>query len=104
MGKLNHTPGPWELLEFAGSGNLCKVIAFCQTNQWNIEIARVTHEDPDEQTANARLIAAAPEMLDFLIRIVSRGKSVSVSSWLTLYEREIAIIEKVTGQKIEDLT
>jgi len=63
------TPGPWELDEIAPSGlmkpifvesgdaTICAMAAFLEPN---------SHVNPKEALANARLIAAAPEMLKAL--------------------------------------
>lgn len=66
-----HTPGPWKLEETVGSfthgvracgKNVSGFVAFINT-RW------VHPEQCREQEANARLIAAAPDMLAMLKRI-----------------------------------
>ncbi len=62
-----HTPGPWRIIEIRGravilepeqDGHVCKI------SEWADEYA-------EEQEANARLIAAAPELLEALENLVS---------------------------------
>ena len=66
--STNHTPGPWSVLI---EGSHCFIEdANGQT------IARASHPFPftttdDERNANARLIAAAPELLDALRRALN---------------------------------
>lgn len=63
----NHTPGPWRLgetwLDVINNEKDPCVIAWCDPP----DIATIPNRK--EQWANARLIAAAPDMLDELIRL-----------------------------------
>ena len=96
MSKLKHTPGPWKYqnekwntvkkpddAEYCIGGELFNVCNILDT------------VDPE---ANARLIAAAPEMLEALIMIykVWHEDSILISSVK-------AIIEKATGLTIEEV-
>ncbi len=64
MSKTRHTPGPWQ--HIGGDGRKERwigdkdAVTLCV-----VESARYRY-DPDELEANARLIAAAPEMLEAL--------------------------------------
>lgn len=64
MKNHKHTPGPW-------SYNMGTEIKGCDKV---IRVANVNHSMCDDKTviANARLISAAPEMLEALERIVIR--------------------------------
>lgn len=69
-----HTPGPWTFVQ-GGSGDW---------PTWNVRIGRsmITlppGEDMRVMDANARLIAAAPDLLEFA-RLVLRGEGDSVRS------------------------
>ena len=67
-----HTPGPWKISD---GSDICIVTT-------DVLIAAVTSDEDYPQnretmTANARLIAAAPEMLELLERYVKRGDDLS---------------------------
>jgi len=71
---MKHTPGPWTFVQ-GGSGDW---------PTWNVRIGRsmITlppGEDMQVMDANARLIAAAPDLLEFA-RLVLRGEGLSVRS------------------------
>lgn len=55
----NHTPGPWKKAKYKVSAASGALIAH----------TRPTGEGSSDDEANARLIAAAPEMLDVLRRV-----------------------------------
>ena len=62
-----HTPGPWEAGAFGsiGPNTLDKPVAF--TRRHNPD--GLPYMSTEEETANARLIAAAPEMYDLLVEV-----------------------------------
>lgn len=65
-----HTPGPWgELTMF--DHNLTIGIDYPEGDDRDHYLAEVTCGDPDELEANARLIAAAPDLLAALQGIQS---------------------------------
>lgn len=72
-----HTRGPWRMCgELRGSGCLCgqiweagngadsKHVATCHGPHWSAKSEDVPTPDMDEQKANMKLIAAAPQLLD----------------------------------------
>jgi len=62
--KQAHTPGPWEV---AGHGN------YVRSRSGGFAVAQseeLPGQDGEERNANARLIAAAPEMLEALKELV----------------------------------
>jgi len=103
--KLKHTPGPWESVDcdtksegkriFAGS----KYIGF------------IGNSDDDIGTSenNARLIAAAPEMLEALIKEarnqVTRLREKSINDFVSHIGKTklMTIIESATGLSIEEV-
>ena len=64
-----HTPGPWRISNNESVRQPSLILgstgAIVATTRWDMEIM----EDGDEETANANLIAAAPEMLAALKEI-----------------------------------
>lgn len=76
MSELKHTTGPWEATFTDILG--CSVDGYCRIRPTNremfghhtsLEIATLHLIDEVEQQANARLIAAAPDLLEALINL-----------------------------------
>jgi len=61
---MNHTPGHWK----HGEG-VCNHKVYSVAQPEKDEIVRCYGDTPEEAEANARLIAAAPELLEALNRI-----------------------------------
>ena len=74
---MNHTPGPWAFGHFLGRhalwvgpvGDDGQPLTPVAEVEWDSDMAR------NNARANARLIAAAPELLDALRAVVGRGYS-----------------------------
>lgn len=62
--NTKHTPGPWEAVEIG-------VIAQKITSHGNFYICSLIDPENEEDKANARLIAAAPELLEALKQIAN---------------------------------
>ncbi len=76
MGKQTHTPGPWSI-QTAKTGDTHSMIrAALPGYSGTCKIAEVT-DIGSSADANARLIAAAPELLAALLAIDSQGKDAS---------------------------
>lgn len=60
--SAQHTPGPWELIHFGGPQIGHKATGEAVCTMWGDE-----NDPADQFHANARLIAAAPELYDALI-------------------------------------
>ena len=60
---MEHTPGPWEVSQYCegGAGAQLGVKGYDRPVYWNYRIYR--NETDVEAKANARLIAAAPDLL-----------------------------------------
>ena len=66
-----HTPGPWSFYE-APDVSKCAITndgGFLDIADLPYDYYPLVHPPPDVQLSNARLIAAAPEMLEKLIEI-----------------------------------
>ena len=67
--ESKHTPGPWDAVEAETGGNLKALQIVSRTNKLVAEVntvVRFVYGKPDDPEADARLIAAAPEMLEAL--------------------------------------
>ena len=88
MTKAKHTPGPWEV-EYKVNVKSSKgdFVASCGCNGRDIDVS----------ISNARLIAAAPEMLELLEDLIDmEGPQPGCASWA---EKVQAVIKKATGGK-----
>lgn len=66
MNETKHTPGPWGILDVDLYKTMRAEVGYhTEGEQW-VPIASITGCGPYERDANARLIAAAPEMLEAL--------------------------------------
>ena len=95
--KTLHTPGPWFAIQYA--------------NQWNIQskdgyegaLTNVLDEDEDVNAeANARLIAAAPELLEALImclNLVGAAANESEPARNAWEKAKVAIAKATGGDK-----
>jgi hypothetical protein len=104
MSAAKHTPGPW----FSDEEHVIRQVTPGQkfqhpimvANGW-IEGAWVGDDGNEESRANARLIAAAPELLEALLEMLPRFVAlrelarIDEQSALTIKAR--AAIEKATG-------
>ena len=104
MNKLKHTPGPWKELF---NGNYWDIKCLGDDdgdiNTYNPNIAYCMDNKNYEHTAhhsefNARLIAAAPDMLEALIKIYNNG-NINGFEYVIIEE----VIERATGLKIEEV-
>ncbi len=71
-----HTPGPWTLQELPHDHDFRTGVNYTVRDAWNCCLAQVGHvdalHDGEETEANARLIAAAPELLEALRKWIAR--------------------------------
>ena len=98
MNTTTHAPGPWKVVphehsDFDGltvqSG--CGLVATIPSNNCPYE------EQDDENFANARLIASAPELLDALRRVMEQITDTGTCNLLE-GTRAIAVIAKAEGR------
>jgi len=54
---MSHTPGPWQTKDIGHGHCICPDVAW---------VGLTSKQTPEETAANARLIAAAPELLEAL--------------------------------------
>lgn len=105
--QSKRTPGPWEL-----TGPTKKGYRHLSANKWSSFAKVVTvfegHEiESTEGLANAHLIAAAPEMLDFIEKICSFWEKHNDTQMIPEYEYALNLIGKAKGippyESMEDL-
>lgn len=63
--SATHTPGPWYAIEYAGMWGIQSVDEYSQDNNL------LDMENDDRAEANAKLIAAAPDLLEALVKLTS---------------------------------
>lgn len=100
MSAAKHTPGPWTSYPC----NLEKYSRVITAKGAMVQIAmtkevygdRMTYGPGEETTANARLIAAAPDLLALLVELVDiEGPMPGTSAW---GDKARAAIAKATGE------
>lgn len=84
-----HTPGPWRFYDDSnGVTNRIEIVAVGKT------VARIYHSVQTEDLPNARLIAAAPELLEAL-KALSEADETDYIVWI----RARAAIDKAEGEQ-----
>ena len=88
-----HTPGPWVVYDDSNDGktNRIEIAARGKT------VARIYHSVPEEDLLNARLIAAAPDLLEALKDLRGAIKSRGVISTVKALSKTDAAIAKATN-------
>ena len=88
-----HTPGPWKVFADGaidvGSGFMPFGGCGCCGSPW------INGKTPDERNANARLIAAAPDLLDALRGMLNIGET--KAEYDAAMQRAVDAIAKATG-------
>jgi len=84
--RAQHTPGPWCISDISPTS------VICERDQPGIAVMPFKREE-SERKANARLIAAAPDLLDALERLAENPQS--FADIMDCYGR--AAIAKATG-------
>lgn len=94
--NAKHTPGPWRTKR---EGFSTIYVEAPIGGGWVQEIAACgpTNDGSAQQEANARLIAAAPEMLEALRNICDEQDAQQGYASLAAYDQARAIIAKATG-------
>lgn len=97
--ETKHTAGPWEPRE-AGDANFYSIL---KSGNWLMEIHQNGELPVFIQEKNARLIAAAPELLEALVELYQRAEQAAQADGGSLeglpeYDRAQAAIAKAKGE------
>jgi hypothetical protein len=68
-GAVGHTPGPWKVTDDSEIGRPDRLFISFNDGEFDFDLAEINSEHADDARANARLIAAAPEMLQCLYKL-----------------------------------
>lgn len=99
MSEMKHTPGPWRFYT-EPQPNGCPIVG----NGSGLMLAMLAHsvnypDQRDEANANARLIAAAPDLLEALQAVVSQLEGHDLHNGdVFAINNAYAAIAKATGQ------
>lgn len=99
--SLPHTPGPWRLennIAYGWKTNPYS-ITVRKPGVHGVAVANIPAKQTisrDEALANARLMAAAPDLLDALVTM-PQGLSSTDAEWWDWIEKARAAIDKATG-------
>ena len=93
MSNQQHTPGPWDVATKAGDGGLV-----VRSSKSMHELCQIhsSYKYKDAHKANARLIAAAPELLEALVSMLHLRKMPDEVAECVL-DRAVAAIAKAKG-------
>lgn len=89
-----NTPGPWNFYDDTKSTGRIEIVALGKT------VARIYHSVPEEDLPNARLIAAAPDLLSALELMVYMIEEMTPELTGRVYEFAKAAIVKATGEQV----
>jgi hypothetical protein len=118
MKQLKHTPGDWKIDDKGSHYNIITEPSTIDDSSHIVCKVNDNFVKPMRQLSNARLIAAAPEMLEMLIqsikyeliyyinmfpKIINTEKAIKHFRDTEPKAKKINLLEKATGEKIEDL-
>lgn len=93
MKEHDYTPGPWHV---SNEGKLV-----IRDDEWLVPVATAGYATNDEELATAKLIAAAPDLLEALqnaTRVLEAGKNVKFPDWIETIHKSKAAISKALGE------
>lgn len=104
MSEFKHTSGPWEYRheyynepDLDHSGDFGTVVS-SEDDPWNIALIHDVDMDGGESLANALLIAAAPDMLDVLLRLTADIDRGGLDNYHQDWIDALAAVAKATGE------
>lgn len=93
--KSNHTPGPWGIRSLQSEGHDIgytddlQIATAPDSDGFGVPVAMVCYNGKDQREANARLIAAAPDLLAVAIELEE-----SAAYW-SEYDVPIGIVDRI---------
>lgn len=100
--NTQHTPGPWSVhWAMAQSGDASHIVDGRDMAELSVIATVHFHDDVEGETkANARLIAAAPDMLEALVKVEALLDAIKLTDYPVLDELYVvqAAIAKAKGQ------
>ena len=94
-----HTPGPWETHQQAEGYNSLRVCKPTEDGECrSIADAEILRMPREEAEANARLIAAAPALLEALEFVIEQNASGGSGDWLGAADLAIAQAQEVPAE------
>lgn len=100
MSEAKHTPGPWSAdwwyHEASGQGGWSFSAGGRRLPLCDMEMDPAKDDEPE---ANARLISAAPEILEALRLLMIEGPDLDEMSWADACDKARAAIAKATGEQ-----
>jgi hypothetical protein len=96
-----HTPGPWVAAPYEGYGPRTTVRQGCERTGMRIAstFETTSPRNIERNEANARLIAAAPELLQALMAICDEGDARQGYASIEAYDIARTAIAKATGEQ-----
>ncbi|MFA6509963.1 MAG: hypothetical protein WCV62_05860 [Candidatus Peribacteraceae bacterium] len=92
---MPHTPGPWIVVDNVGEFAIDSPVESNNGDE-SIEVCMISHQDEDPQVrANARLIAAAPELLEALKELIDGEEKCTEDEFIASVQKARAVIAKV---------
>jgi hypothetical protein len=88
-----HSPTPWTVVPLLSGSENHRGYRIASGNDWYLADVRPGDEDGLRGAANARLIAAAPELLQF-----AKNVRDSLATGAPLHTEALAAIAKATGE------
>jgi len=104
--EAKHTPGPWTVQELERNRNGYQGWhTYCVRHASNVHLATIGHVDRygcERNAANARLIAAAPDLLAALAKLLALAEAEGIGSEWEASEAAVgtarAAVAKATGR------
>jgi hypothetical protein len=98
---VEHTPGPWayRVVDDGQSAGIRVYAPKTATDIVHMPKVRVRGQYNTEKEANARLIAAAPDLAEALVMLMHCGPQPCMGEWKRAIQNAAAAIDKAAGRE-----